>query len=268
MQCATIFVEEFRQQIYMIKEDLVHLGMTGQEASVYLAILELGGATVSTIAQKAKVNRVTTYNTLGNLVKKGYITTSIRKNVQFYSAESPSILVSKLEEKYHIAEKVLPELIALQNAAGFAPRIRYYEEKESITSIFDDMAHAHGEVLGYTNFSPLAELFPQLLAKFAYTIEKNEKKVRFLAPFDTDNERLIKQNFQVVVRQGFMEVFTVDAKQFPFQNGVFFYDDKMAIISYDKQELLGVIIQSAVNTKTQKAMFDLAWLGATSFIVG
>ena len=31
--------------------------------------------------------------------------------------------------------------------------------------------------------------------------------------------------------------------------------------------MLGVVIESAVNAETQKAIFDLAWLGATSFIV-
>lgn len=250
----------------MLKDDLLHLGFSKAESAVYLAILELGGASVSAIAKRAKVNRVTTYNTLSNLVKKGFITSSKSRNVQFYLAESPSILLSKLEEKYHIAEKVLPELVALQQASGFTPKIRYYEEKESITSIFDDMAQAQGEVLGYTNFEPLSQVFPQLLAKFAYTLEKNNKKARFLAPFDEANEQHINQYFKSLIKKGLLEVFTVNPVQFHFKNGVFFYDDKMAIISYDKDELLGVIIQSAVNTQTQKAMFDLAWLGATSFI--
>lgn len=253
--------------IIMLQEDLLHLGLTKPEIAVYLTLLELGTASVHMIAESAGANRVTTYNTLANLLKKGYATVVLRKRIQFYTAEPPSILVSKLEEKYHIAEKILPELVALQGASVFTPKIKYYEEKESITSIFADMAQAKGELLGYSNFQPLSELFPELLAKFAYTIEKGQKKVRFLIPFDKNNERCINHYFKRVIKAGMMEVFAVNAEQFPFKNGVFFYDDKMAIISYDKRELLGVIIQSAVNTQTQKAMFDLAWLGATSFIV-
>jgi len=251
----------------MLKDELVHLGLTEQEGAIYLALLELGGAVVSAVAKKAQVNRVTSYNTLSNLVDKGYVTVSLRRAIQFFTPEPPSLLVSKLEEKYQIAQKVLPELIALQNAASFAPKIRYYEERESITGIFEDMTRAETEILGYTNFASLSELFPQVLGKFAYSILRQNKKVRFLAPNDTENEVCIKKFFAEAISHGLLEIFTVDQQQFPFKNGVFFYDDKMAIISYDKQELLGVIIQSAVNTQTQKAMFDLAWLGATGFIV-
>lgn len=249
----------------MVKAELLHLGLTEPESAVYLAVLELGGGTVSTIAKKAQLNRVTSYNTLSNLVSKGFVTLSHKKQVQFYVPESPTILVSKLEEKYQIAQKVLPELIALQNSASFTPKIRYYEERESITSIFEDMARAYTEILGYINFASLQELFPEVLNKFANSILKHEQKVRFLAPHDDENARCINESFSEGINNGLMEIFTVNQQQFPFKNGVFFYDDKMAIVSYDRQELLGVIIQSAVNTQTQKAMFDLAWLGATSF---
>ncbi|MBI4836447.1 MAG: hypothetical protein HY817_04270 [Candidatus Abawacabacteria bacterium] len=251
----------------MIKGELEYLGLTQSEVAVYLALLELGGGVVSALAKKAQLNRVTSYNTLSNLVDKGYVTVSKRKNVQFYVPESPTLLVSKLEEKYQIAQKVLPELIALQNSASFTPKIRYYEERQSITTIFEDMTKAQTEILGYTNFASLQELFPEVLGKFANSIMRREQKVRFLAPNDEENDFCIKSFFTEVIAASLLEVFTVNPKQFPFRNGVFFYDDKMAIISYDKTELLGVIIQSAVNTQTQKAMFDLAWLGATSFIV-
>lgn len=251
----------------MLKSELLSLGLTKPEVKIYLSLLELGGAVVSSVAKYAKLNRVTSYNTLSNLVNSGYVTVTQRKGVRFYVPESPTVLVSKLEEKYVVAQKVLPELLALQNSASFTPHIRYYEERENIAAIFGDMAQAKTDIRGYTNFQPLKELFPSVLKSFAKAMERKQMKSRFLAPFDNENKDCIKEYFSTLTEVGLMEIFTVNTKQFSFKNGVFFYDDKMAIISYDKKELLGVIIQSAVNTQTQKAMFDLAWLGATSFIV-
>ena len=36
-------------------------------------------------------------------------------------------------------QKVLPELLSLQNSSAFTPKIKYYEEKENMKSIFEDM---------------------------------------------------------------------------------------------------------------------------------
>lgn len=251
----------------MIKDDLITLGLSEEESKVYLAILELGGGYVSTIARRAKVHRVTCYNTLGNLLKKNLISFTSRKNIRFYAPEPPQILLNQIEEKYLTTQKVLPELISLQRSSAFTPKIRYYEEKANIVSVFEDMALTKTEILGYTNLVPLRELFPDVLVKFGKTLVQKKIKGRFLSPFDEQNESCAKEFFHDAVHKGLLEILCVNPKQFPFKNGVFFYDNKMVIISYAKHELLGVIIESAVNTQTQKAMFDLAWLGATSFIV-
>ena len=78
----------------MLKDDLINLGLSEEEVKVYLATLELGGGYVSTIASRAKVHRVTCYNTLGNLVEKSLIHFSKRKNVRFYTPEPPQILLN------------------------------------------------------------------------------------------------------------------------------------------------------------------------------
>lgn len=251
----------------MLKEDLMMIGLSEEEIKVYVALLELGGGYVSTIARQANVNRVTCYNTLGNLAKRGLIYFSNHKKVRFYQAEPPQVLLNQIEKKYTTAKKVLPELMALQRSSAFTPQIKYYEDKENIVAIFDDMITAKKEILGYTNLLPLRELFPDTLEKFGKILVDKNIKARFLSPFDGENEACIRTFFSEAVQKNVLEILCVNATQFPFKNGVFLYDDKMAIISYAKDELLGVIVQSAVNTQTQKAMFDLAWLGATSFIV-
>ena len=40
----------------------------------------------------------------------------------------------------------------------------------------------------------------------------------------------------------------------------------IATISFDKDELMGVIMESKSNAETNRSIFNLAWLGATSFV--
>lgn len=39
------------------------------------------------------------------------------------------------------------------------------------------------------------------------------------------------------------------------------YGDKVAIISLEKDENFGFIVESASFARTQRAIFDLAWIG-------
>ena len=53
-----------------LETELKKLNFSDKEARVYLALLELGEAPVQKIAEKAKVNRATTYVILESLKKK------------------------------------------------------------------------------------------------------------------------------------------------------------------------------------------------------
>ena len=55
---------------------LEEIGLSAKEQLVYLAVVELGDAPVSPIAQRAKVNRGTTYDILDNLIHKGLVARS------------------------------------------------------------------------------------------------------------------------------------------------------------------------------------------------
>ena len=98
----------------MFSSDLEELGLSVEESKVYLAVLELGGSFASAIAKKAGVARVNCYHTLGNLVKKGLISTLSKNGVKYFTVDSPKILVNQMEEKFLHAKKILPELCRLR----------------------------------------------------------------------------------------------------------------------------------------------------------
>ena len=73
----------------MLKNNLIELGLSEKEASVYLASLELGASSVQKISQQAKINRATTYVIIESLSKKGLMSTMEKAGkIFFFSGRS------------------------------------------------------------------------------------------------------------------------------------------------------------------------------------
>ena len=63
---------------------LTSLGLSKNEAKVYLALLDLGSATAGKIAEKSKVHRTNVYDALERLIEKGVVTYIFKKDIKNY----------------------------------------------------------------------------------------------------------------------------------------------------------------------------------------
>jgi len=63
-----------------------------------------------------------------------------------------------------------------------------------------------------------------------------------------------------------IEILLVNRDQFLFENEVLIFGSFVGIVSLNQDELLGLIVESQTFARTMKAVFDLAWLGATTFV--
>ncbi|QQR54690.1 hypothetical protein IPG41_05895 [Candidatus Peregrinibacteria bacterium] len=250
----------------MLQEKLTEFGLSEEEAQVYLTVLELGGSFASTIASKAKIPRVNCYYVLESLRKRGLITTNLKGSVKFFVAEPPQVLVNQMESQYESAKKLLPELLTLTNAQAFKPIIRSYEGLEGIKTIFEQSLEAKSEVLGYTNLEALGRLLPDYLPGFFQKLVKKRIKTRLLSPSTEEARQFIERFYPKKYPEELVEVLFVNPKEFKFENQISIYDNVVAITSMNPEELIGVVIESAVYARTQRAVFNLSWLGATAFV--
>ena len=251
----------------MLSADLMELGLSKKEADVYLAILELGGSYVSLIAKKAGINRVACYHTLGSLVRMGVVSSYTQNNLKYFSVESPQILVAKQKERYKKAENILPELLSITNALAYKPKIQYYEGIEGAKNIFEDTLNATDEIVGYTNLAKLPDVLQEEYLK-DYAILKTEKKIktRMISPKFDEAIKYLRKIYPDKFDRNLVEILFVNPKQFMFEYEINIYGNKVSLVSLNPDELFGMIIESPTYANTQKAIFNLAWLGATSFI--
>ena len=250
----------------IIDKELINLGLTPEESRVYLAVLELGSAFVSSIARRANVNRSSCYHTLGNLIKKGLVSSYQKGKVLHFSAEDPKRFLQMAEERTERTKELIPQLLSLTNTLAFKPKIRFYEGLEGIKSIFEDVLTTKGEVLGYTSIRGLIDLFPDYFRQYCHKKVKLGIRTRTICPATTEGVDIIDDYYPQKYDPNLLEILMVNPKEFNFQNEIAIYGNKVAVMSLNPDELIGLLVESANFAQSMKSVFDLAWLGATAFV--
>lgn len=251
----------------MITKELTSLGLSDEEAQVYYALLQLGASYVSAVARKAGVHRVVCYKVLDELARKGLVSSFLKNGMKHFSVESPVILVRKQQELLQRAEQLLPELLSVTNALAYKPKIQYYEGAEGVKNIFEDTLTATGEMLGYTNLAEIPQVVPEeFLRDYARRKIAAGIRTRMLSPHTPQALKYLQAYYPQGFDPNLVEILFVNPREFPFEYEITIYGNKVAILSLNRDELVGLIIESPVYAKTQRAIFQLAWLGATSFV--
>ncbi|MDA1060385.1 MAG: hypothetical protein O3B47_01180 [bacterium] len=246
--------------------ELTQLGLSQEEAKVYLATLELGGSYASNIARKAGVNRATCYHTLNNLKSKGFLNSFNKGKVLWFNAEPPQVIANIQEEKLEKAKELIPQLLSISNTLAFKPKIRFYEGIEGVKTIFEDILNTKEELLGYTNLNGLGNIMSDYFKKFCEKKIKNKIKTRIISPSTKDATKLIKQFYPKDYDKNLVEILLVNKDEFYFENDISIYENKVAVVSLNPDEVIGLIIESPTLAKSMRSIFNLAWLGATAFV--
>ncbi len=246
--------------------ELQKLGLTTEESRVYLACLEINGGPVSVIARKAGAERVGCYHTIENLLKKKLLSQYNKNGVKCFAPEPPEQLMKLAEERVNITKSLLPELRSLVSAVGFKPKIRFYEGMEGVERVFTESLTAKKEILGYTNLKSVTDFFPDFFRTYTHTKLKKGIKTRYLSPTTVDTVHVLDAFLPKSYDANLIEILLVNKNQFLFENEVLIFGNSVGIVSLNRDELLGLIVESATFARTMKAVFDLAWLGATAFV--
>lgn len=243
-----------------MRQILKQLGFSEKEIDVYLTSLKLGSAPISELAKKACIKRPTTYVILERLEEKGLISLSEKKNKQIFVAQSPEKLLKLIEQqKEELADKeeeikkALPNFKALAKEDTTIPLFKYYEGKESVWNIFDDIVESK------QNASVIAagEIYDILgLKRFTKNVVQKRLRLgteaRIIADQHPENIRGWEEKRDLVREYRF---FPADIR---FDTSIYIYANKVALI-FLKGNLSGMIIENEKLSLAFKFMFDSLW---------
>ena len=243
--------------IMNLKESLENIGLSQKKADIYLALLELGEATVIEISKKTKIKRTTIYNLLPEMTADGLVQVTSKKKKRIFFVEDPSQLKADLESKLRTGEKSLPELMAIQNILPHKPKITFYEGLGGMRELYQDTLSSllpGDTILSYTGLSDFYKLVPRDFSEW-YIKERIKRKIR-IKIISPASEASGEWNSTSV--KELREIKLVDNPNFKFNADTEIYGNKVALLSY-RENFMGVIIESKEINQMQRMAFELMW---------
>lgn len=252
-----------------LENSLQFLWLKKEEIQIYLCLLEFGSLATSSIARITKIGRVNCYHYIEKLIQWWYISVSQKSWTKIFLAENPNIFLNKEKERMNLIQEIIPDLLTLSSKSPHKPNIQFFEWKAGIKNIFNTLNTIEStEIVSFSNFEKLTVFFQDtdfLKNHFQERIQKNIK-TRFISPRNEVAEDFAATFFPESFQEKLLEVFLISQKEFYFESEITIFNWKIAIMNLTQENPVWVLIENESLYKTQKTIFWLAWLGATSFI--
>lgn len=244
----------------MARKELQHViqaaGLTSEEAELYLTGLQIGSEPASEYAKRTKLNRITSYNHLEDLVRKGLFTVVSHRRGKRYAPVAPEYLALEARKNSQALERALPELRSFQGTHHKKPQVRFFKGWEGVRYVYDDTLTAESEILNFANSAIIRKYWKEYDEQYVQERAKRQVHLRGIAPDDEVGRKVHGED-----KKAYREIRLVPARDFDFNNEINIYDNKVAIITFaeNTEDLFGVIIESKEVADTQRQIFEMAW---------
>lgn len=129
---------------------LEHVGLTRNEASVYVELLKTGSTLAKDLTKITNMHRTSVYGCLQRLEKKGLVSTSIFNKKTYFEAVEPGKLLSLLKEREERLKNVMPELKKLRDTKFYTHHeVQFFKGKQGLKSVYDDILNEKKDYIGW-----------------------------------------------------------------------------------------------------------------------
>lgn len=235
-----------------IKTVLKQLGLNDRHASIYLACLELGSASIQKISEKAGFARSTCEAVLKSLLEKGFVTSFKKKSSRHFSPEDPKKLIALAKEKVKILEESLPQFSARYFKGGILPTVRLYQGEIGIRNVLQEILEEATQLI---SFGSIDDVYDKLEGFFStFTSDRIKKKIPLRVLL---RDTPLARQRQELGRQELREVRIIPAES-EYSSVTFIWNNKIAMCSL-KEGIVAFVIESDEMAGIQKTMFELIW---------
>lgn len=251
--------------LHNILEITRNLGLSSNEANVYINLLKLGANPVSTVAKNAGVNRSNCYGVLEKLFGGGYVQKVRQNGLIYYRATPINTLINKLkDQRSELDEKINKFSNAVQmfeqvfQESKRRANVVFYEGVDGVKNIMEDTLNMKSKLMrAYASMSELEALLPNYFLNYYRRRVFRQIHVKAIYPADELSFRN-KLHDEDELRKT-----RLIPKEFDFHLDVLIYDHKIAITSLT--EKFGVLIENVEMAKAHAKIFDFIWEGAKEY---
>ncbi len=236
---------------------LQSLGLPPSSQKIYRELLDHGETTARLLSERLGITRPSTYDHLALLGKRGLVVEKQKGSTTYFAADDVrhvehalSESIERLTEHKKAFTSMLPTLLAASGADS--PKIKFYEGKEGLTHLVNDVLWARGETV--CTVWPHAEMVrvlgKEILLRFNKRRLQEKIHIKALWPHAIHKESLWDDDTNIVRKH--MPKGTV------FHMGYTIYGDKVSFIA-SHREVFGFIVQSKDFAELMRTQFDIIW---------
>jgi sugar-specific transcriptional regulator TrmB len=239
-----------------------HAGLSEKQAKLYRLLLITGEERPSVLARKSGIKRANTYALLIDLARHGLVHQFEKDKIIYFRPESPKRLSDIIEARQkeaaiakELSQDLLPNLTSQYNLSVGKPTISYFEGEEGVKTVFRDIYAPKKEpVLGCVDLETANTVFPSYITHDLIPLRVKNKLFAYSIVADSPAAQVLKRQDASQLRKTVL----VSKDTYPLPAEIDLYEDKIAMLSFEKGKFIGMIIQNKSFATTLRSIFKLA----------
>jgi sugar-specific transcriptional regulator TrmB len=237
-----------------ILSNLERLGLSPQEAAVYLALMKVGESSVGAIISQTGFHRDLVYGALSRLEQQGLVQSLEKKKIRHYQAADPALLARRAKEKAELAASILPQLHELFTQPVVSVRI--YEGVDGLEEIEKDWAASLKDGEEFYAIGGAGKAWYDLGKHFGFMKYHKRLYARGI------RVKTVTYPTEVAgIRESELPGFNpirVLPEEFNVPSSTIIYADKILIQIFGEQ-YVGVMVQSKAVSDSYRQYFQVLW---------
>ncbi len=231
------------------------IGFSKNEATVYLATLELGTAPIGDISRLSGIKRPTCYFLLEELAVKGYASSVNDGKRVVYSVMSPNQLLRASERRHERLAKSVPQLMGLASLSPQKPAVRLYEGVQGVVEAYNlSLGQQKGSEMLIYGTVQVQSSYEKFIADYLKDRVEKQIKVRAILPDDELNRKVLLRD-----REEMRETKFLPPDKFDPNMEINVFGDTITYIAHSEVAPFATVIESPGLTRLEKQRFELLW---------
>lgn len=234
---------------------LSKIGLSENEAAVYLAALSLGATGALQIARQTTIKRATVYNVITALQQKGLMNIEVKGFKKRFVAERPEKLEFLLNHQRELLQSALPDLTSLYDLKGEEGTIRYYEGLNAVKTVYESLlkdVKAHDDYLILSDLSQWLNLDEKYFLDFLRRRAKLPLNIRMMA-VDSDIARQHKK-----IEKTFNEAIRILPPGTKLSTNLVVIPKKV-VIHQLTEPVFAIVIENPNIVRMHREQFEIMW---------
>jgi len=230
-----------------MKGKLIQIGLSEQEAEVYIQLLKEKKQTANEVAKQTKINRSVIYSILEKLIDKGLVSYVLINNIRHFSSSNPNALVDFLNNKKEILSDLLPKLKSITDQEKQLINVELFQGANGGITVLKDIIREGKDYVSFGDEGSFQKILGTLGEQ--YVRQLNEKGI---------SEKIITRKGIKLIGNAKKTQIKYLPKEFRFPTITTIYSNKVAIAIFDKPYYV-ILIKSKSLAFAYKSLFDGLW---------